>query len=696
MADINDLKTAPMKEPMKIVDPNVVASRRKPINATLGDISETSQKDEQKPVNKVADAVDLVTANTEAEVLKDGTRVIDPKNIPNIKDPNEESPVVMEDQIKSKLHDVITQKQKEAKEEIEQMIAQSEINEKLAEQNNIIFDEDGNAIGEDGGEATVSEDDELEAALDMELANMSAGRLNPPHEDNHTYEQVDDEEFDKMMNDFDKEHGIEEGDIPHDTEVNNEEDAAVDPADEEYPQDDEYAEEDGADCTYADEDDSYEDTLEEMTTEEAANADGFDPGELPEEKVEAKLTDEEEQRIASNVTPIRPVSNNTESEEDIADSLLKELDEEIAEDEEDLEDEETKKELEEFTKNASKAMKLAPSQIDISGFKVDGQISASSVLSSLVSGQAMDSSDWALSTSGMPITMKKFTGIELKDLSNYSSSRRNRQNTIMERYKLIYDHDMNPYKPDTVEEWAKTISSEDEDDLFFAVYDATFHNANHIPYTCEDPKCGHAWISEHIPTSNMYRFKDAEFEKEFMDIRERGPQKGQKKKDHLKIVPVTDKIAVGVKDPDIYDRRFVYNLVGEEFYAKYRDVLDIFPFIENFYSIDLENKKLSKIATTPRSKKGDLTRNIKNRVIIYNRIISTFDSDQYNTLIAILGQRDEEEEKRHVEYLIPAAVCPKCGKKVPEKILSAENGATIETQLFTRRPLALMANTSTT
>ena len=156
---------------------------------------------------------------------------------------------------------------------------------------------------------------------------------------------------------------------------------------------------------------------------------------------------------------------------------------------------------------------------------------------------------------------------------------------------------------------------------------------------------------------------------------------------------MADKIAVGVKDPDIYDRPFVYTLVGEEFYSKYRDVLDIFPFIENFYTIDMENQKLSKIATTPRSKKGDLTRNIKNRVIIYNRIISTFDTDQYNTLIAILGQRDEDEEKRHVEYLIPAAVCPKCGKKVPEKILSAENGATIETQLFTRRPLALIVNT---
>ena len=669
MADINDLKTAPAKATMNIVDPNLAASRKKPITATLGDIKEEDTNNTPTTdAKRVSDAVDMVTANTESELLNDGTRVINPKDIPNIKDPNAPEPRIMEDEVKEQLHDVITRKQQEAKEEIQQMIAESEINERLAEENGITFDENGNAIGEDGQAATLSEDDELEAALDVELANMSAGRLNPPHEDDHEYEKVDDEEFDKIMSDFDKEHGIEEGDIPHAQ--------AVDPAESEYPQE--------------------EAPEEEITTEEATNAEEFDPGELPEETVEAELTEEEEQNIASNVTPIRP-AKKVDAEEAIADELLKELDEEISKDEEDLDDEETQKEFEEFTKNTSKVMNLAPSRIDISGFKVDGSISATSVLTSLTSGKAVDSSDWALSHSELPITMRKFTGIELKDLSNYASGRRNRQNTIMERYKLLYDHDMNPYKPDTVEGWAKTISAEDEDDLFFAVYDATFHNANHIPYTCTDEKCGHAWISQHIPTSEMYRFKDPEFEAEFMAIRDRGPEKGQRRKTTSKIVPVTDKIAVGVKDPDIYDRRFVYGLVGEEFYAKYRDTLDIFPFIENFYTIDIENQKLSKIATTPRSKAGDLTRNIKNRVIIYNRIISTLDTDQYNTLIAILGQRDENEEKKHVEYIIPAATCPKCGKLIPEKVLSQDSGnGTIETQLFTRRPLALMASTSTT
>ena len=216
MADINDLKTAPAKATMNIVDPNLAASRKKPIIATLGDIKEEDTNDAPAAdTNRISDAVDMVTANTESELLNDGTRVINPKDIPNIKDPNAPEPRIMEDEVKEQLHDVITRKQQEAREEIQQMIAESEINERLAEENGITFDENGNAIGEDGQAATLSEDDELEAALDVELANMSAGRLNPPHEDDHEYEKVDDEEFDKVMSDFDKEHGIEEGDIPH-------------------------------------------------------------------------------------------------------------------------------------------------------------------------------------------------------------------------------------------------------------------------------------------------------------------------------------------------------------------------------------------------------------------------------------------------------------------------------------------------
>jgi hypothetical protein len=658
MADINQLKTGPATNaPIQITDPNLAASTRKPININLADLNDTktTAEDQKKSVAKVQNAIDTVTANTPSKTVGD-TKVFNPADIPNFKDPDEPGMTTMEDEVKSQLHDAIERKQQEAREELEALRAASEVNKKIAEAQGITFDEDGNPIDKNGNQVTeLSDEDNLEAALDIELAQMGVGHMNPPHEDDHEYEQVDDAEFDALMNEFDQEHPGDEIARAADHESN------ITPVEEIAPP---------IDLS------QYRDYQEE---ELAAEEDGYITDDVDLAEIES------------------PQDDAPESDDDDVDGLLKELEEANGDGEdEDLDEEEQQKEFEEFTQEASKIMNLAPRRLDISDFKVAGKISATSVLSSLTSGKAVDSSDWALSNSRLPITMSKFNGIDLKNLSNFSSGRRNRQNTAMERYKLLYDHDLNPYKPDTVEGWAKTISSEDEDDLFFAVYDATFHNANHIPYTCPNEKCSHAWISPHIPTSSMYRFVDPEFEKEFMAIRDKGPVKGQQRNITTKIVPITDSIAVGVKNPDIYDRRFVYGLVGAEFYQKYSDVLDIYPFIDQFYKIDLINKRLEEIVTAPKGKEGELLKNIKNRVIIYNRIIKSLDTDEYNLLIAVLGQRDEEQDKKRVEYFIPAATCPKCGRAVPEQILNESNGNTIETQLFTRRPLALIANTSTT
>jgi hypothetical protein len=655
MADINDLKTGPAtRAPIQITDPNLAAATKKPININLTDLNDIKTAAEP---SKAQNAIDAVVASTPSRMVGD-TKVFNPADIPNFKDPDEENTATsMEDEVKSELHAAIERKQNEAREELRALQAASEVNKKIAEAQGITFDEDGNPIDKNGNQVTeLSDEDNLEAALDIELAQMSVGHMNPPHEDDHEYEQVDDGEFDALMNDFDQQHP-------------------------------------GDDIARAEDHEPDTTPVEQIAPVlDLSQYRDYQEEELAAEDEDGYIEDDTDLAEAES-----PQDDAPETDEDDVDGLLKELEEANgSEDDEDLDEEEQQKEFEEFTEEASKIMNLAPRRLDISDFKVAGKISATSVLSSLTSGKAIDSSDWALSNSRLPITMSKFNGIDLKNLSNFSSGRRNRQNTAMERYKLLYDHDLNPYKPDTVEGWAKTISSEDEDDLFFAVYDATFHNANHIPYTCPNEKCNHAWISPHIPTSSMYRFMDPEFEKEFMAIRDKGPVKGQQRNITTKIVPITDSIAVGVKNPDIYDRRFVYGLVGAEFYQKYSDVLDIYPFIDQFYKIDLVHKRLETIVTAPKGKEGELLKNIKNRVIIYNRIIKSLDSDEYNLLIAVLGQRDEEQDKKRVEYFIPAATCPKCGRAVPEQVLSEANGSTVETQLFTRRPLALIANTSTT
>ena len=84
--------------------------------------------------------------------------------------------------------------------------------------------------------------------------------------------------------------------------------------------------------------------------------------------------------------------------------------------------------------------------------------------------------------------------------------------------------------------------------------------------------------------------------------------------------------------------------------------------------------------------------NVKNRVIIFNRFIKSLDSDAYNVLIAAAGKPTDENEKK-VSYVIPSAVCPKCGKVIEEVKLDGTDGNSMENQLFTRRPLALIVNT---
>ena len=359
---------------------------------------------------------------------------------------------------------------------------------------------------------------------------------------------------------------------------------------------------------------------------------------------------------------------------------------------EDLEKQEDEEKYNEFVDDLTHKLGLAANRIDISGFKVAPPISASSVLASMNTGNNVDSSDWALSCTKQPISMRKFTGVELKNLQNASTGRRNRQNAATERLGILYEHDINPNKPDTVEDWSKTISARDEQDLFFAAYDASFHNANHIPYTCDDPKCGHTFISEHIPTNRMWKFDNREDEEEFLAIREQGPSTIKGAIGRKAPVPISDKFAVAAKDASLWDLNFMYRLVGAEFVQKYQDTVDVIGYIDEMYSINIEAGTISPINYAKKGvKEADLATNIKNRIIVYNRIIKQLSPDEYGALLSVTRNNTDG---RKIKYVIPECNCPKCGKLISEKPLDGGEYGTIEGQLFTRRPLAIIANIS--
>ena len=661
MADINDLKTNPANPIEGInVAPN------KPI--TLGAIFDDEQESETNKARRRAAIEGVDTTN--AEVLEGGTKIITPDMIPTTEDPNAPKIQSMEEKDLAKLHDVITQKKKEAADEINEFINQTKVNEQIATDKNIQFDEDGDAINEDGSAADeLTEDENLEAALDMEIAAESKGLTDlagvpaaPMFDPNHEYEQVSDEEFDALMAADDEVNGkFEDDNLERNKALREKYNAEV--------------------------------ATKEELAEAAAEVQGYDvePGDLDDEPQPLKpepagvkvapISENYEVPAAEAFTVVKDDSKKEESlDEELKDAGVYDADE-------DLSAEEDKKEFEEFVSESKKTFGLAPDRIDLSGFTEMAPVSATSVLSSLTTGEAHGASDWVLQDSKTSITLSKFSGVDLKNLADVSSGRRNSVNNLYEEMSIIYKHDMNPNKPDTVEGWAKSIASTDLDDLWFDVYDAAFHNANHIPCNCENPKCQHSFISQHIPIEDMVKYPDEEFKQEFMDLRNSAPKRAKRYNPAAKLIPITDTIAVAVKPADLYDFGFIIRLIGQEFYAKYKDVVDILPNIENFYRIDLEKRTKQPISVKPReSAQGDSIKEIKNRIIIYNRIIKTLDSDQYALLVMYASKESvHDDDEKRVKYEIPEIICPKCGKPIPAKDLS--NGG-VKQLVFDRRPLA--------
>ena len=636
MADINELKTAP---DMKGVQMN------KPITLGLNDVIEESDVDRERR----RQAIEGV--NTEgAEVLQDGTRIITPSMIPTTKDPNAIPVKSMEEKDMEKLHDVITRKRAEAAAELDEIMREAEINERIAAEKAIQFNEDGEAINEDGSAADeLTEDENLEAALDLAIAKDLNGIPGAPMSDpNHVYDDVPDDEFDALMAMDDEINGrFDNSNAEHNKEV-------VEAAYSQAPAD----------------------TEEEAELQEAlADHDDYSEQEVVEEEVVEKDP-------KFKVVKPSPKAANTSLIDELKDAGV------IDDEEEDLSAEEDEKEREEFLAEVKKTFALPPQTIDLSDFSDKPPVSASSVLSALTTNGAEAASDWALWNSKMPITLRKFSGLDLKNMSDAAGGRRNNVNALYEKMRYIYDHDMNPNKPDTLEGWAKSIASTDINDIWFTVYDAAFHNSNHIPCVCEH--CNHSFISEHIPTIDMVKFPDEKFKEEFLALRNSTPRKAKRYNPKSKIIPITDSIAVAVKPADMYDYGFIIRLVGEEFYSKYREVIDILPNIEDFYHIDLKAKTKQRINVAEReSVKGDSIKDIKNRIIVFNRIIKSLDSDQYSLLVgyAATASASEENEKR-LSYEIPEIPCPKCGKNLAARPLDESYG--LEQLVFERRPLALI------
>lgn len=375
-----------------------------------------------------------------------------------------------------------------------------------------------------------------------------------------------------------------------------------------------------------------------------------------------------------------PVINNKVTEINTNKESITFIDDEDAE----LEDElngDNDKEADERTEKLKAAIKgkIKPvaEALDLNSFTITNKpVALSSTLNNTMAS-TVRTADWALYASGIPITMKSFTGTEISKLNDTSG--KTRYNAVKDQYGMIFDHIIDRGdKPKTVEEWAKTISFLDIENLWFAVYRACFEGANYLPYTCGS--CNEIFLSDSTPIMDMVKFTNDEARAKFNTIlnTETNPHPNLITSE---MVQVSDNYAFTFREPTIYNMIFESAVLDKEFTDKYSDLIALIVYIEDIYYINREMRQLQPI--THKVFPNNLAKTTKAKIIQFSKIIQTLNSDQYSSIMAYIQQINSKGDD--ISYVIPEATCPKCGSVINEQSYRATD------LVFTRHQLATLA-----
>ena len=122
-------------------------------------------------------------------------------------------------------------------------------------------------------------------------------------------------------------------------------------------------------------------------------------------------------------------------------------------------------------------------------------------------------------------------------------------------------------------------------------------------------------------------------------------------------------------------------VLDEDFVEKFGDLVSICTYIDGIYYINKQKMELQPVRTNVY--RNNMKKTIKSKIINYSKIISTLDSDQYNTLIAYMQKINESGES--LTYQLPEVTCPSCGTVIPATPQEAQS------LVFTRHQLAALA-----
>lgn len=288
---------------------------------------------------------------------------------------------------------------------------------------------------------------------------------------------------------------------------------------------------------------------------------------------------------------------------------------------------------------------------------------------------------WVLPTQQSIILMKEFSGAELEKLREYSENTRS-VDALNRRFNMIYSHIMSP-KPAAFETWLKTTPFDDVDSYFFAIYIASFKGANYLPADCINPQCKETFLSDDIDIMSMVEFENDEAKKKFVSLYQSEATPAGKGIFCTEIVPMNEKLAISFRQPSIYNV-FEIASMDDKTRSEYSSIIDYIPYIDQIYSIDMENQQLAPIGYKMFADNNQRT--IRSKVQKYNQLLSTLSVDEFAIIKAYV--KAIAEKTSGIYYTYPAIECPKCHNSTEKQRTTAEE------LVFTRYQLGSLVNTS--
>lgn len=359
--------------------------------------------------------------------------------------------------------------------------------------------------------------------------------------------------------------------------------------------------------------------------------------------------------------------------------------EEVKDDDPEESDEESNAENEQvlnhLRKLATERIKPTSTKLDISSFTVAKKATAD--IGYVTRAKENRVSKWVLPGQEQIVLMKEFSGVELQTL--LENMEENSVTSLTRRYRMIYEHIVSP-KPETFEKWVKSTPAADLDHYYFAIFIASYKGANYLPADCVNTQCTEgSFISEDINIMDMVKFEDDETKKKFKTIYTEETAIANKEGIYLtETVPISDKIAIGFKEPTLYS--FIEPLnVDDRFRRRYENIINIIPYIDEVYMINAEAQQIipvdyTRVVNSP-------GKNIKNRIRKYSNIINTLTPDQFNNISAYVNDFIPRLASK-IHYVEPELTCPYCGTTKPETETTAEN------LVFTRYQLGALVTTT--